>query len=147
MAIKSLIYLSMTVLIGGLAHLALSGSASAAPVTNVGISDLSRLTPQNSLVENVRDHRPRYHSHRHGPRYRGRRQGFGHYYNGWWYSIPWWAGVAIAPRYYDPPPRYYRGGGSAHVRWCLNRYRSYNPRTDQFLGYDGYYHYCNSPYR
>ncbi len=58
------------------------------------------------------------------------------------------------PRYYDPryhnpryapPPRYRRS--NAHVRWCLNRYRSYNPRTDQYLGYDGYYHYCRSPYR
>lgn len=53
------------------------------------------------------------------------------------------------PRYYDrryaPPPRYRRS--RSHVNWCLNRYRSYNPRTDQFLGYDGYYHYCRSPYR
>jgi len=37
--------------------------------------------------------------------------------------------------------------GTRHVRWCENRYRSYNPATDQFLGYDGHYHYCNSPYR
>ncbi|WP_346914282.1 BA14K family protein [uncultured Roseibium sp.] len=49
------------------------------------------------------------------------------------------------PRYGAPPPRYHRS--DAHVRWCLNRYRSYNPRTDQYLGYDGYYHYCRSPYR
>ena len=44
---------------------------------------------------------------------------------------------------------YYRGreyvdGG--HVEWCLNRYRSYNPRTNTFMGYDGYRHRCNSPY-
>ena len=49
------------------------------------------------------------------------------------------------PRYGAPPPRYRRSG--SHVNWCLNRYRSYNPRTDQYLGYDGYYHYCRSPYR
>jgi BA14K-like protein len=41
---------------------------------------------------------------------------------------------------------YYGGGGGGHVEWCLNRYRSYNPRTNLFKGYDGYYHQCNSPY-
>jgi len=40
-----------------------------------------------------------------------------------------------------------RGGSSAHVHWCLNRYRSYDPASDTFLGYDGYRHRCNSPYR
>ncbi|WP_346895510.1 BA14K family protein [uncultured Roseibium sp.] len=49
------------------------------------------------------------------------------------------------PRYGAPPPRYH--GSRAHVNWCLNRYKSYNPRTDQYLGYDGYYHRCRSPYR
>lgn len=38
----------------------------------------------------------------------------------------------------------YHGGG--HVNWCLNRYRSYNPSTDTFRGYDGYDHRCISPY-
>ncbi|WP_321342533.1 BA14K family protein [Breoghania sp.] len=46
-----------------------------------------------------------------------------------------------------PPPRGYRRGGRAHVNWCLRRYRSYNPRTDRYLGYDGRYHRCRSPYR
>jgi uncharacterized protein YcfJ len=32
---------------------------------------------------------------------------------------------------------------SSHVARCEDAYRSYNPRTDQFLGYDGRYHYCN----
>ncbi|MHB0952546.1 MAG: BA14K family protein [Allorhizobium sp.] len=45
-----------------------------------------------------------------------------------------------------PPPVYYRLS-SAHVRWCMNRYRSYNPRTDTYFGYDGRFHRCNSPYR
>ncbi len=40
-----------------------------------------------------------------------------------------------------------RRAGRSHVNWCLNRYRSYNPRTDQYLGYDGRYHYCRSPFR
>ncbi|WP_321505824.1 BA14K family protein [Breoghania sp.] len=50
-------------------------------------------------------------------------------------------------RYPPPPPRAYYRGGRAHVNWCLRRYRSYNPRTDSYLGYDGRYHRCRSPYR
>ena len=40
----------------------------------------------------------------------------------------------------------YNYGGGGHVKWCLNRYRSYNPRTDTFVGRDGYRHRCRSPY-
>lgn len=31
---------------------------------------------------------------------------------------------------------------STHVDRCEARYRSYNPRTDQYLGTDGRYHLC-----
>jgi len=34
------------------------------------------------------------------------------------------------------------GGGYSHVTACEARYRSYDPRSDTFLGYDGYRHYC-----
>ena len=44
-----------------------------------------------------------------------------------------------------PPPAYYNYRNS-HVDWCLRRYRSYNPRTDMYLGFDGRYHRCRSPY-
>jgi hypothetical protein len=44
----------------------------------------------------------------------------------------------------DYRSRDYAYGG--HVEWCLNRYRSYNPRTNTFMGYDGYRHRCKSPY-
>ena len=33
-----------------------------------------------------------------------------------------------------------------HVTWCLSRYRSYNPSTDSFRGYDGLDHRCDGPY-
>lgn len=47
-----------------------------------------------------------------------------------------------------PAPRVVvRSGYNAHVRWCLNRYQSYNPDTNRFLAYDGYYKICRSPYR
>ena len=35
------------------------------------------------------------------------------------------------------------GGGDAHVQACSARYRSYDVRTDSYLGYDGDYHRCN----
>jgi len=105
-----------------------------------------RLTESGALLQFVHDRRYRRHYHRrhHGPRFRYRRPGF-HYYNGWWYSFPWW--VPVPPRAYRysyPRSRtYYR---RSHVNWCRNRYRSYNPRTDLWFGYDGRYHRCISPY-
>ncbi len=57
----------------------------------------------------------------------------------------------VAPAYYPPPPPppvYYprQNWARAHVDWCLSNYRSYNPATDTFMGYDGYAHRCVGPY-
>lgn len=91
-----------------------------------------------------------YHRGRHGPRYGYRYGNYRHYYGGYWYAFPWWLGAAAVaapyyatPDYYDAEPDYV---GGDHVQWCLNRYRSYNPRTDTFRGYDGLDHRCVSPY-
>jgi hypothetical protein len=54
--------------------------------------------------------------------------------------------VYIAPRPYYRD-RYVRRGYSAHVNWCLQRYRSYNPATNRFVSYGGVYRICYSPYR
>jgi hypothetical protein len=55
-----------------------------------------------------------------------------------------------APVYYDapqpPPPVYYSGWTEAHVEWCLSQYRSYNPATNTYPGYDGYTYECFGPY-
>lgn len=91
----------------------------------------------------------------HGDRYRYRRGAYNHYHNGWYYNSPWWlagpiiggalVGAYAAPRIYDN--NYYDDGdGDGHVQYCFNRYRSYDPRTNTFMGYDGYRHECNSPY-
>ena len=44
--------------------------------------------------------------------------------------------------YYDSPNQ----ADGTHVRWCMKRYRSYNPRTDRFLSNSGKYRRCISPY-
>ncbi len=81
----------------------------------------------------------RYNPRRYGPRYRQYRPGW-HLYNGWYYQRPWWSIEVV------PAPQPYYNGGNAHVQWCLSKYRSYNPSTDMYKGYDGYYHRCISPY-
>ena len=57
---------------------------------------------------------------------------------------------APAPVYYAPPPPppvyYDQSWTEAHIEWCLDRYRSYNPATNTFIGYDGYAHECRGPY-
>ena len=81
----------------------------------------------------------------HGPRYRYRYPGYNYFNNGFWYPWPWWSynrgwnfevGDAFAGGSY----------ASNHVQWCMNRYRSYNPRTDTYTGYDGKKHRCRGPY-
>ncbi len=48
-----------------------------------------------------------------------------------------------APRYYRPVPRVYvQSGGADWLRYCSLRYRSFNPHTGMFRGYDGRYHHC-----
>ncbi len=61
-------------------------------------------------------------------------------------------GSALTPRevYVAPPPRpAYRRAGYRPAAWseewynyCYARYRSFNPRTGTFVGYDGYEHFC-----
>ena len=54
-------------------------------------------------------------------------------------------GIYVRPPVYQRP-RHHSGSYSRHVRWCLQRYRSYNPATDRYTGYDGRSKRCRSPY-
>jgi hypothetical protein len=47
--------------------------------------------------------------------------------------------LASQPRYYASPGYY---GGSSAVAYCERRYRSYDPASGTYLGYDGYRHPC-----
>src|SRR5262245_10142551 len=74
---------------------------------------------------------------RHHRRFRHRTGAFVFFNNGWWYDDPWWT--------YDTA---YVGAdyGDAHVQWCINHYRSYNPDNNTFVGYGGDIRECVSPY-
>ena len=82
--------------------------------------------------------------------------GGGRYYNRGWYGgwNNYWVGPAIgfgagvllgsaltAPRY---APRYYAPVGNRNA-YCAQKYRSYNPYTGTYTGYDGRQHYCRIP--
>jgi hypothetical protein len=75
-------------------------------------------------------------------------------------------GALSQPRYYEPAPYYYEPGpvyvqpAPVYVQpapvyygrpapwtddwyaYCDSRYRSFDPRTGYFVGYDGDYHFC-----
>ncbi|WAP67591.1 BA14K family protein [Jiella pelagia] len=106
-----------------------------------------------------RDRGPRWHrgDGRHWNRghHRGRYYGRRHHNNGAAVGAGI-AGLAIGAivggalandRNYDRPVPLYRvrpgGGYGNHVARCEARYRSYDARSDTFLGYDGHRHRCN----
>jgi len=60
-------------------------------------------------------------------------------------------GSALTPKqvYVTPPPPAYQGAGYRPQPWtedwyayCSSRYRSFNPRSGTFVGYDGYERFC-----
>jgi hypothetical protein len=55
-------------------------------------------------------------------------------------------GMLAAPRDYDYAPGPYYGpgyyGGDDADGYCMQRFRSYDPRSGTYLGYDGYRHPC-----
>ena len=88
--------------------------------------------------------------------YGGGWHGGGYYggYRGGYYGGGWgWGGFAAgaaagallaAPYYYGPPPpAYYYGAAPGDaVGYCMQRFKSYDPRSGTYLGYDGYRHPC-----
>jgi hypothetical protein len=81
-----------------------------------------------------------------------------HRYNdGIYLSLPLIIGGAYAANRYYGDDYYgddyvdyddYDGGGlsSRHVRYCLNKYQSYNPRNNTWVSYSGRVRQCRSPY-
>jgi hypothetical protein len=73
-----------------------------------------------------------------------------HFHDGFYYETPWWTlplivGGSLAANNYndDYVDEDY---DSSHVEWCLDHYRSYNPRTNTWVSYSGEVRECRSPY-
>ncbi|PZF78431.1 hypothetical protein DK847_01015 [Aestuariivirga litoralis] len=130
----------------GLAGFGATG-ASAMPVSPspaIEAGNSSLLTEARTKYNRNRVYNRHYHGRRCGNwsntcRYR---------HGGYYYENPWWilpmvgAGIAIGAA----NSGYGYGYGSRHVEWCLDRYRSYNPRTNTWVAYSGRVHQCISPY-
>jgi hypothetical protein len=145
--------LASGVLMGGMVFLGPQPQPAAASPLSINLSH--KAAPGDGLVQDVQHRRARghrgghrYDRHRHGPRYRHRRGDYRYYYGGYYYRTPWWLGAAaaagVAGAIANSAAR--AAQGSSHVSWCQNRYRSYNPATDTYTGYDGRQHRCVSPY-
>jgi hypothetical protein len=128
-------------------------SASAATIPAVKIIAAGDVTNGNSallldVAYRCRNGRPCWNGRGYwngrfyGNRYRYRRGNFIHFYGGYYYNNPWWLGAPIIVT----RPAYYGGWGRRHVAWCMDRYRSYNPRTNTWVSYSGEVHQCISPF-
>jgi hypothetical protein len=130
----------------GLSALALAGfltpSVATAAPAGTGLSSLGVVEPQ--LVQQVQ-WRGR------GGYYRGRGYGYrGYGYRGYRNDGAVAAGVigglalgaVIAGAAAAPPPVAYAPGGADWIAYCSSKYRSFNPATGLYLGYDGQYHPC-----
>ena len=79
--------------------------------------------------------------------YRKYRRGY-RYHDGFWFPAgAFIAGAIIGGAIANSNDGYYRGGGgSAHVQWCYDRYRSYRAYDNTFQPYNGLRRQCYSPY-
>jgi hypothetical protein len=68
--------------------------------------------------------------------------GYGPAYGPGYYYGPPAPAYGYGPAYYGGGPAYAGPPGGDAVAYCMQTYRSYNPRTGMFRGYDGAYHPC-----
>ena len=105
-------------------------------------NDRNRVIRGNANRGNVRV----WNRARHGNRCRTRYGNCRHYYNGYYYSSPWWTLPLVGTAIIVSTTVGGGGYGSAHVRWCNAHYRSYNRRTNTWISYSGEVRKCRSPY-
>jgi hypothetical protein len=134
------------------AMLLLGGSAIGTPVSAAPawLAQSAKPEQSGSLVEQVQHRRGAYRGYYRGG-YRGRGVGIGagivggailgsmlaqqRYYGPYYgYRTYYYA----AP---PPPPAYFEPADDA-VAYCMRRFRSYDPVSGTYLGYDGYRHPC-----
>jgi hypothetical protein len=137
---------AVVVLLGGAMLVFAPAPVSATALTGFAFAAPGETTIAEEVKHRKRSYRSRrYDRHRHGGRYRYRRPGFDFYYGGYYYANPWWLGPGIGltvPVY--PAPGLHLP--AAHVQWCINRYRTYDPATDTYVPRIGVRARCRSPY-
>lgn len=130
-----------------------SGAAVAAPLfASPQATHLETGTASN-VIEIRNDRRKdrranrKYDRRIHGDRCTRRAGGCRHYYGGYYYHTPWWLVRAPFVGAQIVIGNNHRSSASRHVRWCEDRYRSYNRRTNTWVAYSGEVRQCVSPYR
>ena len=123
------------------------GSASAAPADAAMVEKVGshRGYRSRSYRSRGRERSRSYDRRRHGSRYSYRRPGFTYHYGGYYYAHPWWLGPSIGFGVTVPVTPVYPVM-SAHVQWCLNRFQTYDVRTDTYVPRIGVRVRCISPY-
>ncbi len=124
------------------------GVASAGAMFSLSPGMTAQNTPDGVIQIASKDRRfeTRWNRERHGNRCSKRNDRCRHFHDGFYYETPWWTlpliiGGSIAANRYDDDDF-----NDAHIEWCLDRYRSYNPRTNLWVAYSGNVYECNSPY-
>lgn len=140
----------------GFGTMALTGGGASAAALQP-FQPLAATQPNDGMIQlaaSKQDRRMRseWNSRRDGRRCSTRFGNCRHFHNGYYYETPWWTlplivgGAIAADRAYDDDDYDGGGYGSRHVEWCLDHYRSYNPRTNTWVSYSGNVNQCNSPY-
>lgn len=135
----------------GASLVGLSSGASAFPAQNLPVAEPAASTLLTDVrTKYERNRVTRYDRHRHGMRCGSWSNRCRYRHGGYYYENQWWlfpmvgAGIALGAA------GAYAGGhdgyGSRHVAWCLDRYRSYNPRYNTWVSYSGNVRQCISPY-
>jgi len=76
--------------------------------------------------------------------YRDRRSGYRRHNDGWWYPLAaFGAGAVIGGAVSGSRPAM---GGSRHVQWCSERYRTYRASDNTYVPRAGVRATCSSPY-
>lgn len=94
----------------------------------------------------------RYHGLSHQPRHHYTPEGDHFYYDPFWQFEPWWCNdpQVIKPRFSYKRHRHRhwasRLSPKMHIRWCQERYVSYNERFNTYVGSSGKHYQCDSPY-
>ena len=133
-------HLALSTVIGVAALMGDVGIGNALPRTTGLQTTPTEIVPVQYMQNHTMSGQRMWLSRRDGNRCRTRFGNCRHYYQGFFYETPWWTfplivGSLASGNY-----------GGSHVRWCLAHYRSYNPRTDMWLGYSGTYYRCRSRY-